>query len=561
MQRHQTTTQISHPITYSNSPEEEESTPPKHVGSMYFLTFLINVFEPHNISASLALRRNLAAVIAGKNAPGAIRPLERTKQKHCGTHRPEVSLQLPFLLSQEEGEERVMCVVPNSGCRFVAWRTQPRLKEVHNFVVNWSTAKLSLLEGQSMSRAVEDVPGMLTLYKEELEDPPQSHSSGIKVEPSECDGDTAVAFPATVVKEEPQWSDGEHHLHSGYSTLDDPSLASTDIKEEEEDSCDEDQLPLSKSSSPQDDTYIEEESDGEDLTEDSEYGSISPEEEENNNSQQEPPADEQYKCDVKSTKRSSERLNHQRSRAGEKPYSCPDCEKSFTTCTYLAHHQRTHTGEKPYCCPVCGKRFTTNSNLSLHQRIHTGERPFRCSECTKRFISNSHLIRHWKIHTGEKPHSCMACGKSFISNSDLKRHEKIHDENRPKPGSKRAEFLKSLPVDLAKKPHPCPECGKHFTTKSNLGVHRKIHTGVKPFICPDCGKCFVTNAHLIRHHKIHTGEKPYSCSACGKCFINNFDLKRHKKIHFDYEALSAPGSVESLSSESGIDNQDRMNIV
>lgn len=35
MQRHQTTTQNSHPITYSNSPEEVESTPPKHVGSMF----------------------------------------------------------------------------------------------------------------------------------------------------------------------------------------------------------------------------------------------------------------------------------------------------------------------------------------------------------------------------------------------------------------------------------------------------------------------------------------------------------------------------------------------
>ena len=58
---------------------------------------------------------------------------------------------------------------------------------------------------------------------------------------------------------------------------------------------------------------------------------------------------------------------HVRRHTGNKPYSCPHCDKTFATKCQLTGHARTHTGEKPYSC-VCGKSYTLKSSLNQHER-------------------------------------------------------------------------------------------------------------------------------------------------------------------------------------------------
>ena len=66
--------------------------------------------------------------------------------------------------------------------------------------------------------------------------------------------------------------------------------------------------------------------------------------------------------------------------------TCTVCHKSFSTKAARKKHMELHDKNYKYHeCKVCGKKLKRKAGLDIHMRIHTGEKPYTCPLCNKRF--------------------------------------------------------------------------------------------------------------------------------------------------------------------------------
>nr|CAD7427450.1 unnamed protein product [Timema monikensis] len=197
--------------------------------------------------------------------------------------------------------------------------------------------------------------------------------------------------------------------------------------------------------------------------------------------------------------------------AKERPFSCPECGKSFLLKHHLVTHARVHTGERPHICTECGKSFAHKHCLSTHLLLHSSDRPYKCMECKKSFTLKHHLVTHARVHSRDRPFVCQECGRTFPQKRHLVTHVKFHSGERP---------------------YVCEECGESFAQKDHLVIHSRFHGGQHPYVCPDCGAPFARKFELVNHGRLH-GRQPHSCEVCGKEFLQKRTLLAHTRLHVE----------------------------
>ncbi|XP_039285819.1 zinc finger protein 774 isoform X2 [Nilaparvata lugens] len=221
-----------------------------------------------------------------------------------------------------------------------------------------------------------------------------------------------------------------------------------------------------------------------------------------------------------------------------KLYSCADCSYETPWIAALKRHIRRHTWEKPFSCEFCDFKFATSANLKVHIRKHTGEKPFTCEFCDYKCASSGHLKVHIRTHTGEKPFSCEFCDFKFATSGNLKEHIKSHTGEKlfncefcDYTCSRKYNFKLHLRKHTGEKPFSCEFCDYRCAFSGHLKEHIRSHTGEKPFSCEFCDYKCASSSHLKVHIRTHTGEKPFSCESCDYKCATSGNLKVHIRTH------------------------------
>ena len=248
---------------------------------------------------------------------------------------------------------------------------------------------------------------------------------------------------------------------------------------------------------------------------------------------------------------------------------CGICKKVFTRKADLKRHQQLHRKNPRF--PICKKKISSMTNLKLHLRIHSDEKPFSCPQCNRSFRRSHHLKQHLTTHK-KKRYYCDHCQKTFASNQYLSRHKRTSCRGLLKPSCNQKSSHVSIHSRDCEKSYQCVMCKKSFKLKRNLLRHKLLKNGIAgptPYLtvvnskdnsdykignqqwilaenqstqkskkkqqkshkCNKCGKSFMNKAILIKHVRLHEGIKPFNCDQCCKPFALEKYLKEHKRVH------------------------------
>ncbi|BHF72906.1 hypothetical protein SprV_0401597700 [Sparganum proliferum] len=174
----------------------------------------------------------------------------------------------------------------------------------------------------------------------------------------------------------------------------------------------------------------------------------------------------------------------------DQDYTCPHCDRNFTSHTGLVGHlriYRTETGEPvpgtPTCthrtrlrCPHCPRTFTHRMGLFGHMRTHESgiDRSTDSSIMPNPTPTSSHCAPTAPpaTDTDTTDFTCPYCPRTFTSRIGLVGHLRIHrtETGEPVPGAPTYTHQARL---------NCPHCPRTFRHRMGLFGHMRIHDDLR----------------------------------------------------------------------------------
>ena len=76
-------------------------------------------------------------------------------------------------------------------------------------------------------------------------------------------------------------------------------------------------------------------------------------------------------------------------------FKCTHCDKTFNQKGNLDYHiKQMHNKRMDFPCSHCEKIFSSKRNKIQHELTHEGIKPFKCSKCDKAFALKPTLLLH-----------------------------------------------------------------------------------------------------------------------------------------------------------------------
>lgn len=223
-----------------------------------------------------------------------------------------------------------------------------------------------------------------------------------------------------------------------------------------------------------------------------------------------------------------EEKNNKKKKAAARPFSCPDCLRTFRSAELRNAHQQQDDG--------CRQRHHGNHSDGWRGRLigraggkeaeHTDRQTSRAQTGSMQGVRRKTRRKKEEEEKGGEETSadvrdqtgfcCSLCHRKFSTKLTLRRHLGVHG---------------------GQKPFTCPHCSYSSRLKASLLQHLRTHTGEKPYRCAECPYASIDRSSLLRHCRTHSQEKPYRCQHCDYSSIQKKSLDLHARRHHTGESF------------------------